>query len=231
VQATDGRPPGIGEERLEDHVALANAHAAAVPGTARTLRMAASGPPEAPPLDGREAWNATARIEHPRQYRYDYTAQFRAENGSGTVSISIYTDGDTKFRQLREGNDTTYQRYATETTGDASGFATEIREYLVLYLDGDASAVECAATLTGGDCFAYRVVVTGAPPVLPAEAEDYRAVAVVQDDGVVVSLDVQYTLPVDGERVPVAFRFEYEDLGNTTAPPPDWLDAARNATA
>lgn len=222
-------PPGLGEHTLLDHVALADAHAAAVQGTSRTLQVTASGPPEAPLLNGREAWNATARIEHPREYLHETSAQFPGANGS-TLTVNVYTDGETKYRQVRHGNETTYQRYATATTGDASGFADDVREYLVRYLAGDESSVECVATLTGGDCFAYRVVVTDPPAAVHAEATNYRAVAIVQEDGIVASLSVNYTLPVDGTRVLVTFQMAYSDIGNTTVSPPDWLETAKNET-
>ena len=229
--ASNERPPGLGAQALVDHVALADAHAAAVVGTSRTLTMEASGPPDAPLLNGREAWTVTARIEHPRLYRHDTTTQFPAANGSSSLAVHIYADGETKFRQSRLDNETTYQRYPIETTGDASGFASDVREHLLRFLAGDTSSVECVATLDGtDDCFAYRVVVTGAPAALHAEASDYRAVAIVQDDGVVASLDVRYTVPVDGERVPVRFQLAYDDLGETTAPPPEWLPTAKNET-
>lgn len=230
--ASDERPPGLGEQTLVDHVALADAHVEAVGGTARTLRMAATGPPDTPLLNGREAWNVTARIEHPRLYRHDTTTQFPAANGSTSLTVRIYADGETKFRQARLGTETSYQRYPIETTGDASGFASDVREYLLQFLAGDDSTVECVATLAGnGDCFAYRVVVTGAPAAVHDDASDYRAVAIVQDDGVVASLDVRYTVPVDGERVPVRFQLAYDDIGETTVTPPTWLPTAKNETS
>jgi|AntDeeMetageno50_2_1112565.scaffolds.fasta_scaffold00521_3 hypothetical protein len=231
---TNGRPPGVGERALTDYRMLADAHAEAIVGNSRTLRVKASGPPAAPSLQGTTSWNYTARIESPRHYRFEGRYYFPAENGSGDdlVVVNRYADGETKFRQYRTDNETTYQRYAIETTGDASGYATDMREHLLLFLAGDRSTVECAGTLTGGDCFAYRIVVTGNPPVLPAEAADYRAVAIVQDNGVVSSLEVRYTLPNEtGEREPVVFRFSYDDIGKTTVTPPDWLPEAKNETS
>lgn len=230
--ASDERPPGLGAQVLVDHVALADAHAAAVGGTARTLRIAATGPPDAPLLNGREAWTVTARIEHPRLYRHDTTTQVPTANGSTSLAVNIYADGETKFRQARLDNETTYQRYPIETTGDATGFTSDVREHLLRFLAGDDSSVECVATLAGtDDCFAYRVLVTGAPAAVHAGASDYRAVAIVQDDGVVVSLDVRYTVPLDGERVPVRFQLAYDDLGETTVAPPTWLPTAKNETS
>lgn len=229
--AADGRPPGLGEHALVDHVALADAHLAAVRGNARTLKMAASGAPEAPLLNGRRAWNSTTRIEHPRKYLQETNTQFPGEN-EPALAVDIYTDGDTKYRQVRQGNETTYQRYTTATTGDANGFAVEVRKYLLRYLAGDDSTVECVATLTGdNDCLAYRVIVTDPPAVVHAEATNYRAVAIVQENGIVATLSVEYTLPVNGKRDSVRFRMAYDDIGSTTVSAPDWLETAKNETS
>ena len=159
---------------------------------------------------------------------------FPREDGSGTdvIAVNRYADGATKYRQTHRDNETTYQRYAIEMTGDASGFAADMREFLSRFLGGDRTTVDCAATLTGGDCVAYRITVGGKPPDLPPAALDYRAVAIVQNSGIVSSLDVAYTVPNEsGERVPVEFSFSYDGIGETTVTPPTWLSEAKNETS
>lgn len=233
----DGRPAGLGERSITDRSALLDGHVAGVVGTSRTLELRASGPTNATFMRGRERWNYTARIQHSREYRFDGrfvfpATTFPSENDSSAdvATVSIYADGETKYRRLRTPNGTTYRRYPIETTGDASGYATEIRTYLATYLQGDRSIVDCVGTLESGDCFAYRIVITGAPETFP-DAESYRAVAVVQDDGIISSFRVSYTLPDsdgDGERELVQFAVEYEGFSETTVSEPDWLATAKD---
>jgi hypothetical protein len=63
-----------------------------------------------------------------------------------------------------------------------------------------------------------------APPA--RGVSNYTAVALVGWSGIVLSLDVAYT--VDGQRV--TFSFRYDALGTTRPAPPAWYEAARNAT-
>ena len=227
-----GPPPGLGEEAVVDYVALAQGHADAVVEDSRTLRISAEGPPSAPFMDGRTAWNLTARVEYAQRYRYEVRYRFPPEeNVSGPVEVSRYADGQQGFRRYTVGNETSYRRYGLNQVGTGGSYTAAGLEYLIVFLNGDDSSVRCVATLSGGGCFAYRVVVTGAPESFPDEAADYQAVAVVQDNHVLSSLRVRYTLPIDGERVPVTFRLSYDDLGRTTADPPDWLATAVNATS
>lgn len=227
-----GPAPGLGEETVVDYVALARGHANAVVEDSRTLRISADGPPSAPFMHGRTAWNLTARVEFAQHYRYEARYRFPPDaDESGLIEISRYADGQQGFRRYTVDNETSYHRYGLNQVGASGSYTANALEYLLVFLNGDDSSVRCVATLSGGDCFAYRVVVTGAPDSLPDGAADYRAVAVVQDNHVVSSLRVRYTLPVDGERVPATFQLSYDDLGRTTADPPDWLGAAMNATS
>lgn len=234
----DGRPAGLGERSITNLSVLLDGHVAGVVGTSRILRVRASGPPDATFMRGRERWNYTVRIEHSREYRFDGRFVFPAstflenDTSADVAEVSIYADGETKYRRQRTPNGTSYRRYPLDTTGDASGYAFEVRTYLATYLQGDRSIVDCAGTLDSGDCFAYRVVITGAPEAFP-DAESYRVVAVVQDDGIVSSFRVSYTLSDgdgDGEREPVRFAVEYEGFGETTVSEPDWLATAKNET-
>lgn len=235
--ATEGaRPAGLGEGSITDLSVLLDGHVAGVVGTARTLEVRASGPTDATFMRGRERWNYTVRVEHSREYRFEGRSVFPpstfSENDSEPeiTETSIYADGETKYRRQRTPEGTSYRRYPIETTGDASGYATEVRTYLATYLQGDRSIVDCAGTLESGDCFAYRIVITGAPEAFP-DAESYRAVAVVQDDGVISTLRVSYTLPDgDGEREQVRFAVEYGGFGETTVSEPGWVETAKNET-
>lgn len=236
----DARPDGLGERSITDRKALLDGHVDSVLRTSRTLRVRASGPPNATYMYGREAWRYTARVESPRQYRFEGRfvfppSRFPPTNDSTVdiVDVSIYADGSSKYRKQVDPTETSYREYAIDTTGDASGFAREVRSYFETFLQGDRSIVDCAGTLESGDCFAYRIVITGAPATFP-DAESYRAVAVVQDDGIISSLEVSYTLPDgdgDGQREPVYFTVEYDGFDETSVSTPEWLPEAKNETS
>jgi len=238
-ETEQGRPAGLGENGISDLSTLLDGHVEAVRRTPRPLRVRASGPATATLMDGKTEWNYTARIESPKQYRYDARFVFPPsryppanESSIDIVTVNVYADGATKYRRTEEPTGTTYREYLTDTTGDASAFANEVRSYYELFLRGERSTVECAGRIEDGECFAYRIVITGAPDTL-SDAESYRATAVVTHDGVISSLRVSYTLPDrtgDGEREAVRFGVAYEQFDETTIATPDWLDEARNAT-
>jgi hypothetical protein len=220
--------------------ALVAGHAERVTRTPRTLRVEASGPSNAAFMRDRVAWNYTLRVETPRRYRFEGREQYpvalappSAEPSVETVATSIYADGETVSRQRRSKNGTNYLYLLLETSGDASGYTTDVADYLRTFLAGSESTVECAGTLADGDCFAYRAVVTGTPSALADDAADYRAVAVIQDNGAVSSLDVRYTLPDgdgDGEREAVRFTVKY-DIGPVAVSSPDWVATAKNESS
>lgn len=238
TDAADGRPAGLGEQSITELSALIRGHVDAVVGTSRTLHVYARGPPNATFMRGRMVSNYTVRIESAQQYRFEgrYVlppTRFDPTNESGVdlVNESIYAGGEREYRREVVENDTNYWEYAVNTTGNASTYTFDIQVSLRAYLQGEQSTVECAGTRTFGECIAYRVVVTGAPSFLP-NAESYRAVAVVQDNGAVSSLAVRYTLPDtdgDGERERVFYSVSYE-FSSVEISPPDWLSEAKNET-
>jgi hypothetical protein len=233
------RPAGLGVRSVTDLRALADGHTTAVIGTSRTLEVSARGPPDTALMRGRTAWKYTARIEQSHHYRVEGREAYPSslfppanESSADTVRIGIYAVGDRMYRQRQTPNDTEYERHLLEIAGDASGYATTVRGYLLTYLRGERTSVECAGTLTGGECFAYRIAVTGTPSTVPEGASDYRAVAVIQDNGLVSSLDVRYVLPdEDGDGSPERVRLQVQyDYSSVQVTPPEWLPEARNET-
>ena len=66
------------------------------------------------------------------------------------------------------------------------------------------------------------------------DAESYRATVIVNRNGIVTSLAVNYTLPDsdgDGAREHVQFGLSYESLDTTTVAEPAWLPEAKNETS
>ena len=230
-------PPGLSEDGIRDLRMLADAHSGGVRNDQRTLSVSADGPPDAPYMQGAMAWNYTVRIEAPRIYVFESGFRFPAsrfppenETSADAARVGIFTAGDTKYRRQVDPTGTAYQRYFTDATGDASGYASDIKRYLLTFLDAEETSVSCAQTVASGRCESYLVTATGAPDALPNGTESFRATALVRQDGVVREFRATYTLP-DGEggRERVAFRFIY-DFSPVDVAAPDWVPEARNET-
>lgn len=236
VRDDSASPPGIGPSSIEDVAALGDAHVDALGDRAYVLRVAGEGPKSDPlVMRGRSAWNYTVRVETPRHYRYDGRFVFPSRTGANetrVARIDIYADGEDKYRRHIDRNVTSYRRYAIATTDDASGYAEDVRQSLVLFMPPGPAAVECVARLDSDACLAYEVTVTEPPMALPDAAAEYRARAIVDEHGMVHSLQVRYTLPDgDGSRELVRFSLTYEQLGDVTVSTPSWLDEAKRATS
>jgi hypothetical protein len=223
-------PPGVNNAGIHDLSTLLAAHREGVARRQRTLRIRASGPPNATAMDGRREWNYTTRIEQHFRYRVD--AQYRLpEHGENeSVRIAVYANGGTNYRRVVDRSGVTYHRYPTEAAGFASDYTDEVIRYLEVFLAGQNSTGECIGEWTA----TCRVTVTGAPAALPGSVADYRATVSIQHNGIVSWLAVSYTLPDtdgDGVREQVRFALEYQALDRTTVEDPAWLDTARNETA
>jgi hypothetical protein len=93
---------------------------------------------------------------------------------------------------------------------------TTAAEPIRRFLNGSDSTVRPAAT----ELPLYRVTVTGEPVALGDEVRDFRSVAFVTADGLVLELSATYVHAPTGERVRVAFR--YDGLDDTVVVAPAW---------
>lgn len=225
-----GLPPGVNYGGLADLPQLLSAHREGVKRRPLTLRVRASGPPNATLLNGRTRWNYTARVERRWEYRFDANYSYPDSAATDSMRVAVYANGGQNYRRVTNGSRVTYQRYPTEAAGYASKYADEVVRYLETFLRGNQSTAECFGEWTQ----TCRVTVTGTPSTLPEAVSGYRATATVETSGVVSSLRVNYALPDtdgDGERERVRFAFDYTALDETTVSEPAWLDAARNETS
>lgn len=59
--------------------------------------------------------------------------------------------------------------------------------------------------------------------------EDYRARAIIREDGFVRSLRVDFNVTFDGDYHHVTYTSEFSEVGTATVPEPEWVQRARNA--
>ncbi|KPN31655.1 hypothetical protein SY89_02404 [Halolamina pelagica] len=225
--AMPGLSPGVTRAGVVDPVALAEAHVAGVRNRSRTVSWELTST-----ADATTVRNATARIANATQYQRRTLIVHPTDNGTSRVVDENYAGGDGVFRRISFPNETRYARY------DLGAYpATEIdagvETYLYRYFLGADAVVTCAIEYDT-DCPTYRVEIDGeTPAALPEEVEEYEALLIVSDRGVITTIRASYTLPDrddDGEREQVRFALDYqfEDVDVTA---PAWLPEARNATA
>jgi beta-fructofuranosidase len=146
---------------------------------------------------------------------------------------SLAVDGGTPGRpttaaDMRRLRERVYERTAGPTgvetrqippdaAPNASALVGEIAEEPIRrFMNGSESTVLPAATSVP----LYRIEVSGDPGALGDDVSDFRSIAFVTADGLVLELSATYVHEPTGERVRVAFR--YARLDDTVAIPPPW---------
>jgi len=221
-----------------DSEALARGHVDALANRSYTLRVSHNGS-RSP--DGKRWIRAerTVRVAGPRTYVHRFRGHWSVRGGEvTTVRYREYADGEALYRVQTGPVAPSYERFDLSRGRTADAHADRASVYVERYLA--TTELTVTEVLVVGSPV-YRLQATGRPTELTANASspgeaglrfpvetvsDYSAVAYVDWSGVVLSLDVSYT--VNGR--PVAFSFSYDALGSTRPSPPPWYDEARNET-
>lgn len=239
-------PPGVSERGVTDAEFLASVHSdqlaersftltsvRTVNGSDATTR---SGLHIRVAYDGNDsyhAWAATAGPDGP------------VFLGEPPASAEFWSDGETYLRKLTRENETRYDRlrpgrqrvpgprYWTRTAafGDRGGSA--IRTYQQV-LSSFVFEVERGATVDGTPTYRLVSVDRTDDAFAPSEMTAVRnasAELTVTSRGFIRSAELRYEGTVDGERVVVDRRIEYERVGETTVGRPAWDDRALNQTS
>jgi len=233
VGSTARTPPGVFLTGVYDPDALAEAHV----GTASTLSSAsvllvASGPANATDLDattgGRVGIAGDGGVElavaSERRYRLTASANASVANASHEGVVEVFADGDTVYERSAGSEGVETRRVPPAAAPNATALAGEAAaEPIRRFLNGSESTVRAAAT----EVPLYRIEVRGEPRALGDEVSDFRSVAFVTADGLVLELSATYVHEPTGERVRVAFR--YDRLDDTAAVPPAWYGEVDSA--
>lgn len=134
-----------------------------------------------------------------------------------------YANGDVEYTRWvsTDGEGYTYTR---DSSPDAARtYASLAAESIRKYLNVENETVERIDVGEG-----RHYVVVGTRSTLPeyGPVDEYRARAIVREDGFVRSLDVRYTRSRDGDPVRAHYSFTYRQVGNATVEPPDWESEA-----
>jgi hypothetical protein len=230
VGSTAKTPPGAFLTGVYDADALADAHVAAAANlSSASLLLVASGPANATDLDAATGGRVgiagdggvALAVASERRYRLTASANASIANAAREGTVEVYADGDAVYERTAGPSGVETRRVAPSAAPNATALVGRAAaEPIRRFLNGSESTVRAAAT----EVPLYRIEVRGEPRALGDEVDDFRAVAFVAADGLVVELSATYVHEPTGERVRVAFR--YGRLGDTVAVPPAWYAEA-----
>lgn len=232
VGSTARTPPGVFLTGVHDPDALADAHVAAVTDLpSASVLLVASGPTNATDPEASTGGSVGIAgdggvelvVESATRYRIAYSANASIGNASvgnatrdGTVEA--FADGDAVYERSAGSSDVDALPPSTAPNATAL-VGTVAEEPIRRFLNGSESTVGPAATALP----LYRIDVGGEPAAFD-DVRDFRSVAFVTADGLVLELSATYVHEPTGERVRVAFR--YDRLGDAAAVPPAWYPEA-----
>uniref|UniRef100_UPI00397115C6 hypothetical protein n=1 Tax=Halorubrum sp. TaxID=1879286 RepID=UPI00397115C6 len=226
IGSTARTPPGVFLTGVYDPDALADAHVAAATNTSSaSALLVASGPASATDLDaatgGRVGIAGDGGVElavaSPSRYRLTGSANASIVNETHDGTVEVFADGDAVYERAAGPAGVETRRVPPSEAPNATALVGAVAEEPIRrFLNGSDSTVRPAAT----ELPLYRIDVTGEPGALGDEVRDFRSVAFVTADGLVLELSATYVHEPTGERVRVAFR--YGRLEDTVAVPPAW---------
>ena len=218
-------PPGVADGSLDVWV-LSGAHTAAVDGRSYRFIVRHTG---SEALAGDRRWDTAWQhaVVDGDVWLYSVVGYTAAGNDSRLVQYTAYADGNSVYRRAESGTDPVYERRPVHATTDGSApYADRAGRYLRRYLATTAVRIDRPSW----DPSTYRIVATGRPTAVDGAVSNYTATALVDRDGFVSSLSVEYTLDEGTSERTVRFRFEYAAVDDTRVRPPGWYDDARAAT-
>jgi hypothetical protein len=226
VGSTARTPPGVFLTGVYDPDELADAHVATAANlSSASVVLVASGPMNATDLDattgGRVGIAGDGGVElavaSASKYRLVGSANASIVNATHDGVAEVYADGERVYERTAGPTGVETRQIPPDAAPNASALVGEIAEEPIRrFMNGSESTVLPAATSVP----LYRIEVSGDPGALGDDVSDFRSIAFVTADGLVLELSATYVHEPTGERVRVAFR--YARLDDTVAIPPPW---------
>jgi hypothetical protein len=218
--ATPDPPPGVTTERLENVALLSAAHRQALNGTSYTLNERYN-----EFNTGRNDTSSVRRTEtvavaSPTRYRDEMVRMTTGANGTvERYEQSTYADG-TNWYERRDNGTVERQRGRVRFGGDKYAYRT------AFYLNRYAVVNQSYTTVVHRDgSRLYRIRGSGGEIPTTERVAEFRIELLVEPDGLVRRFEVQYRT---ADRS-VEYSFWYEDIGETTAERPAWLNESTPA--
>lgn len=223
-------PDGVTQDGIVDPAALATGHRTGL--EYRSYRVFVRGQGHIAPIDVSPAeraetpeWGTFSQrvtVSGPGRYRSTLAGiPADGETQSQTRVRSDYADGIDTYRRNSTGN-VTYEKFSKPPGAVRMGMAITVERYLTT----SESSVE---VLSSGR---VRVIATGTPLLIEEPTREYRAVATIDQSGVVRTLRVTYYDPslMSTASQPLYFYMSLDQFGDQRVESPDWYDDAIVAT-
>lgn len=237
---TQRYPPGTDSSGLTDLDALVAGHRNAI--VNRSFELLLVHQRSADLLAPERRWitsRQTANRLNATHFHYRVTGLEAAPDGNFTLVVyDDYADGVYTYRRIASSGPPSYRRGVVPTAGGDGAFTVVGTAYLRRYLATTESRMEL---ITPTYPALYRVVATGIPDAISGPVADYRAEAVIDEEGIVHRLTVEYRrLDATATNTPgsgntsagteVRFELVYSDIGETDVRIPPWYNEAHTAT-
>lgn len=227
----DGIAPGVSATNVTDVERLASSHVAVADNTSFHWRSSFE---EGTWIDGElvDSTNRTTILRRNATRASQRTVMMQNDVGPDeaagvrpefvTAEYATLSDHLVMIRNDPRKGSTFRRRAATRQRWDYSALSAEaIREQIGLN-DTSVYSVEV------GERPHYLINGTRNSVSPYGSVEDYRARAVVRDDGFVRSLRVDFNVTFDGDYHHVTFTSEFSEVGTATVPEPEWVQRARS---
>lgn len=212
-------PDGVSENGTNVS-ALADGHAEALNGSSFSLTIASTQNSSM----GNQSSEVTAAVSADRE-------TVRANVTGGGQQSTLYLTESQRYTRMTTGDDTVYDVSERKSSG----------MQLVPSSYSGAAYVEQFAAQTGANFTPTGIREVDGTPVVVLRADggniseqtpitSYDATILVDEDGVIHSLDVTAEAEQDGETSTVSFSLNVTDVDDTTIEEPSWLDEARNSS-
>ncbi|MFB6106189.1 MAG: hypothetical protein ABEJ70_04365 [Halobacteriaceae archaeon] len=227
-------PPGLAPDGVVDVGALAAAHTAALDGQPHRYTLVYRGR-TGPGVTADRLVGLTRRAVVAREDRYRATETTVRGTGDERVTREreTYADGRWAFTVRRGPEETSYDRERLGPADASVGpFGDRTGTYVRYLLSTEASNLSRVVGPDGD--VEYRVHATGAPGIGSYRSRaNYTATARVTESGLVRRLRATYDVPRDDGNgtTSVLFRFAVSEYEGEAPSRPDWVTAARTATA
>jgi hypothetical protein len=213
--ATAEPPPGVTTDRLDNVALLSAAHRQAINGTSYTLNERynefTTGRNDTSSVRRTE----TVAVESPTRYRDEMARVTTDPNGTiERYEQATYADGTNWYERRDNG---TVERQRGEVRFSRDKYAYRTAFYLNRYAVVNRSST---TVVTRDGSRVYRIRGSGGEIPTTERLEEFRVELLVEPDGLVRRFSVRYRT----EDRRVEYSFWYEDIGETTAERPAWLD-------
>lgn len=162
-------------------------------------------------------------VESPTVYNHSLDRIRYTDDGTQRFRRSTYADGSQWHQRTVNGSRDSYAAGTIRTDRDQFAFASTFA--IEQYFSVDNATV---TRVRDGSGIVYRVA-DDDPGQYDEYWSNYSAVMYVEPSGFVRRLTVSYDIDRENGTDHVAYRFGYEQRGDVTTVPPDWLDRAENA--